>query len=177
MTSHMCAATANASDNREQLKMIEDSVRYALSDPNVEISRIDICGYASPESPYMHNEYLATNRSRSLSEYIGRRFSLPADRCTYSSVPENWAEFRELAVAADDITEAQRRDLLELIDTPAYGASDYDAKEKELKTDRRFASLLPQQDFCRNGSRCCVPLNLPSAPGLNRCQTRSLPKL
>ncbi len=128
-------------DNREQLKMIEDSVRYALSDPNVEISRIDICGYASPESPYMHNEYLATNRSRSLSEYIGRRFSLPADRCTYSSVPENWAEFRELAVAADDITEAQRRDLLELIDTPAYGASDYDAKEKELKTDRRFASL------------------------------------
>lgn len=128
-------------DNRAQLRIIEDSVRYALSDPNVEIASINICGYASPESPYLHNESLATNRSRSLSEYIGQRFNLPADRCTYSSVPENWAEFRELVVAASDITEKQRADLLELIDRPAYGPSDYDAKERELKTDKKFASL------------------------------------
>lgn len=39
-------------DNREQLAIIYDSIRYATSDPNVEIARIDICGYASPESPY-----------------------------------------------------------------------------------------------------------------------------
>lgn len=128
-------------DNREQLAMIEDSVRYALSDPNVEIASINICGYASPESPYMHNEQLATGRSRSLSEYIGRRFSLPAEKCTYSSVPENWAEFRQMAADAEDITPEQRRDLLELIDRPAYGPSDYDAKEQELRTSPKFASL------------------------------------
>ncbi len=128
-------------DNRAQLKIIEDSVRYALSDPNVEIASIDICGYASPESPYLHNEYLATNRSRALSEYIGRRFNLPTDKCTYSSVPENWGEFREMVENASDITPVQRRELLALIDRPAYGPSDYDAKEKELKTDPRFAQL------------------------------------
>lgn len=128
-------------DNREQLGIIEDSVRYALSDPNVEIASIGICGYASPESPYMHNEELATGRSRSLAEYIGRRFSLPAEKCTYSSVPENWGEFREMVLSATDITDAQRRDLLELIDRPAYGASDYDAKERELKTSPKFAGL------------------------------------
>lgn len=128
-------------DNREQLGVIEDSVRYALSDPNVEIAAIRICGYASPESPYLHNEELASGRSRSLAEYIAQRFSLPTEKCTYSSVPENWAEFREMTLAATDITDAQRRDLLELIDRPAYGASDYDAKERELKTSPKFATL------------------------------------
>ena len=128
-------------DNRAQLQVIEDSVRYALSDPNVEIASINICGYASPESPYMHNETLATNRSRSLAEYIGSRFNLPSQKCTYNSVPENWAEFRDLVVNATDITSKQRQDLLELIDRPAYGPSDYDAKEKELKTSPKFAQL------------------------------------
>lgn len=128
-------------DNRAQLQIIEDSVRYALSDPNVEIASINICGYASPESPYLHNESLATNRSRALAEYIGNRFNLPSQKCTYSSVPENWAEFRDLVVAATDITPKQRQDLLALIDRPAYGPSDYDAKERELKTDPKFAQL------------------------------------
>lgn len=128
-------------DNRAQLAVIEDSVRYALSDPNVEIARINICGYASPESPYMHNEELASGRSRSLSEYIGKCFQLPADKSTYTSVPENWVDFRKMVTDATDITEAQRRDLLELIDRPAYGASDYDAKERELKTSPKFAAL------------------------------------
>lgn len=128
-------------DNRAQLQIICDSIDYALSGDNVEIANINICGYASPESPYDHNDYLATNRSRSLAEYIGQRYSLPQERCTYSSVPENWAEFREQVLAATDITEKQRQDLLELIDKPTYGSADFDAKEKTLKTDPRFAKL------------------------------------
>ena len=128
-------------DNRSQLQLIEDSIAYALRDENVELAGINICGYASPESPYMHNEYLATNRSRALSEYIGARHNLPKDHCTFGSVPENWDEFRELTLAATDITEQQRRDLLTLIDKTCYGASDYDAKERQLKTDPRFAAL------------------------------------
>ncbi len=128
-------------DNRGQLEVIEDSIRYALSDPNVEIAKIRICGYASPESPYLHNEYLATNRSRSLAEYIAERHHLPSDRCEYDAVPENWGEFRETVLAAKDITDSQRADLLELIDRPAYGPADYDAKERELKTSPKFANL------------------------------------
>lgn len=128
-------------DNRQQLQIICDSIDYALSDPNVEIANINICGYASPESPYDHNDYLATNRSRSLAEYIGQRYQLPQERCTYSSVPENWAEFREQVLSATDITEKQRQDLLELIDKPTYGSADFDAKEKALKTDPRYAKL------------------------------------
>lgn len=128
-------------DNRAQLRMIDDSVAYALSDPNVEIAGIAICGYASPESPYLHNEELATNRSRALAEYLADRYNLPHENATYSSVPENWKEFREEVVGSKEISEQQRADLLELIDRPAYGPSDYDAKERELKTSPKFAKL------------------------------------
>ncbi|MBQ0046453.1 MAG: DUF3868 domain-containing protein [Prevotellaceae bacterium] len=132
-------------DNRAQLQIICDSINYALRDENVEIANINICGYASPESPYDHNDFLATNRSRSLAEYIGQRYNLPKERCTYSSVPENWAEFREQVIAANDITEKQRQDLLELIDKPTYGSADFDAKERALKTDPRYAKLYKEK--------------------------------
>ena len=128
-------------DNRAQLAIIEDSIRYATSDPNVEIAKITITGYASPESPYEHNDYLATNRSRALAEYIADRFSLPRGIADYGSVPENWVEFRQQVVDSKELTDKQRADLLELIDRPAYGPADYDAKEKELKTSPKFAAL------------------------------------
>ena len=128
-------------DNRAQLQVIKDSIDYALSDPNVEIESINICGYASPESPYLHNQDLATNRSRALAEYIGALYNLPQEQCTYDAVPENWGEFRQQVVAATDITEQQRQDLLALIDKPTYGPSDFDAKEATLKGDARFARL------------------------------------
>ena len=132
-------------DNRAQLKIIEDSIAYALSDPNVELASINVCGFASPESPYTHNDYLATNRSRALALYIGARHNLPQERCTYGSVPENWGEFRQQVLDAKDITEQQRKDLLQLIDQPTYGPADFDAKEKTLKTDPRFAKLYKEK--------------------------------
>lgn len=132
-------------DNREQLRTIYDSIEYALTDPNVELARIEIIGYASPESPYEHNKELATGRSRALAEYIGKyvgkKYRIPENVADFDAVPENWAEFREQVVKAKDITEKQRADLLELIDRPAFTPGDYDAKEKELRTDPRFSEL------------------------------------
>ena len=132
-------------DNRQQLKVIYDSIAYALTDPNAEIAKIEIIGYASPESPYEHNKELATGRSRALAEYIGkyvgRKYNIDQNVASFDAVPENWVEFREQVVNAKDITEQQRQDLLALIDRPAFGAADYDAKEKELKTDPKFRDL------------------------------------
>lgn len=138
---HRITKRKHVIDNRAELQTIHDSIQYALSDPNVEIESISICGYASPESPYEHNDYLATNRSRALSEYIGRKYNIPLDRCHYSAVPENWAGFRKQVENATDITERQRKDLLELIDKTCYGPLDYDAKEEALKNDPRYADV------------------------------------
>lgn len=128
-------------DNREELQIIDDSVRYALSDPNVELVGIDICGYASPESPYLHNVELADGRSKILAEYLADRYNVPRDKATYSSVPENWGEFREMVVASPEITERERQLLLDLIDAPANTPEEYDRKETILKTDPRYSAL------------------------------------
>lgn len=128
-------------DNTAQLAVIDDSIRKALDDPNVEIASIEIVGLASPESSYIHNEQLATGRSRALAEYIAQHYNLPGQTVSYGAVAENWPELREIVVRSMDIDEMQRQALLQLIDSPAYGPADYDAKERTLKTDRRFASL------------------------------------
>lgn len=128
-------------DNRSELKVIDDSIAKALSDKNVEIAKIRVCGYASPEGSYSGNERLSTDRSRALSLYIAKRYSLPADRSEYDAVPENWVGFRRQVVESRDLSETQRRNLLELIDRPAYGPSDWDDKERELKTSSKLASL------------------------------------
>lgn len=138
---HTVTKRKHVIDNRAELKVIDDSIHYALSNPNVEIDHINLCGYASPESPYLHNDYLATNRSRALAQYISKRYNLPKDRCTFGAVPENWAGFRELTVASKEITESDRALLLKLIDRPAYGPADYDKKEKELRFDEKYIRL------------------------------------
>lgn len=140
-TPYKCQRGNQIIDNREQLKMIDDSVKYALADPNVEIASIRIIGYASPESPYDHNAYLAINRSRALAEYLGQKYNLGKEASLYDAVPENWGEFREMVVSAKDITAQQRADLLALIDAPAKTSEQYDAKEQTLRNDTRFAAL------------------------------------
>lgn len=142
---HKVTKRKHVIDNRAELKLIDDSIQYALTDPNVEIDLVNLCGYASPESPYLHNDYLATNRSRALAEYIAKRYSLPQDRCTYGAVPENWAGFREQTLAATTITEQERKDLLDLIDRPVYGPKDYDDKENELINGAKYARLYKEQ--------------------------------
>ena len=54
------------------------------------MSGINIHGYASPESPYTHNDYLAKNRAKTLTEYVRRMVKLPNNLFTVSSTPEDW---------------------------------------------------------------------------------------
>lgn len=142
---HKVTKREHVIDNRAELRIVEDSIEYALSNSHVEVEEISLCGYASPESPFLHNDFLATNRSRALAEFIAKRYHLPQERCTYHAVPENWEGFREMTLASTTITEQQRKDLLELIDRPTYGPSDFDSKEEELINSKKFAALYKEQ--------------------------------
>lgn len=128
-------------DNREQLQIIDDSLHYALRSPNVELVKLEVCGFASPESPYDHNEYLALNRSKAVMLYLEKHDGIPDSICSYTAVPENWAGFRQQVLDAEDITPKQRADLLALIDRPLHSTMDYDRKETELNTAAAFAQL------------------------------------
>lgn len=128
-------------DNSAELRMIDDSISRALSDKNVEIAKIKICGYASPEGSYISNDRLSTDRSRALSEYIAARYNLPVGKSEFDAVAENWAGLRKIVETTPILSVSQRKELLELIDRPAYGPSDYDLKDKELRTNPRFSTL------------------------------------
>lgn len=138
---HRITKRKHTIDNREQLQIIDDSIHYALNSPNVELVSLDIHGYASPESPYEHNEYLALNRAKAVMLYIEKHDNIPDSVCTYHATPENWQEFRNQVLDAKDITDQQRQDLLELIDRPIHAPYDYDRKETELGTSPKFAAL------------------------------------
>ena len=108
-------------DNRFELKIIDDSISNALSNKNMEISKIKICGYASPDGSYVGNEQLSTERSRSLAEYVASRYNLTDDKAEYSAVAENWKGFRDIVEIDTRLSNEQRNALLKLIDRPAYG--------------------------------------------------------
>lgn len=81
--------------NPAQLDSIITTINALKSDKNLEVSSINIHGYASPESPYAHNEYLAKNRAKTLTDYVCRMVKLPSEIFTVSSTPEDWEGLRE----------------------------------------------------------------------------------
>ena len=78
-------------NNPRELRKITDTLDVMVADPNVTVERIRIHGYASPESPYVHNRDLARGRAAALTDYIQHRYSLPAT--VYAdplATAENW---------------------------------------------------------------------------------------
>lgn len=80
--------------NPAQLDSIISTINTLKNDKNLEVSAINIHGYASPESPYAHNDYLAKNRAKTLTEYVRRMVKLPNDIFSVSSTPEDWDGLR-----------------------------------------------------------------------------------
>ena len=126
----------NYRKNPTELQKIIETINLVKNDKNTTITNIDIHGYASPESPYEHNAYLAENRAKTLREYVSNLVQLPGDKFTVSSTPEDWEGLRE-AVAASNLEHKQA--ILELIDD---GGLDPDVKEQRIKSkypaDYRF---------------------------------------
>lgn len=126
----------NYRKNPTELQKIIETINLVKNDKNTTITNIDIHGYASPESPYEHNAYLAENRAKTLREYVSNLVQLPGDKFTVSSTPEDWEGLRE-AVVASNLEHKQA--ILELIDD---GGLDPDVKEQRIKSkypaDYRF---------------------------------------
>lgn len=112
---------------RELMSIIRniDSIR---NDQNTTIQSVNIHGFASPESPYSHNDYLAKNRAKTLKDYVRSLMSMDDNLFTVSSTPENWEGLRKY-VAESDINHKQ--DILALIDDNSL---DPDVKEGKIKS-------------------------------------------
>lgn len=81
--------------NPEQLDSIINTINTLKADKNLEVREINIHGYASPESPYTHNDWLARNRAKTLTDYVRRMVELPQEIFSVSSTPEDWEGLRD----------------------------------------------------------------------------------
>ena len=118
-------------DNYRELRKITDTLDVMTKDPNIFVKQIKIHGWASPESPYEHNRMLATNRAKSLTDYVRNTYKLPANVfAPAEATPENWIGLREAVSQMSTATLPHRAEILSIID-------DYllepDPKEKKIK--------------------------------------------
>lgn len=118
-------------DNYRELRKITDTLDVMNADKNISIKQIKIHGWASPESPYEHNKMLATNRAKSLTEYVRNTYQLPADVfAPAEATPENWIGLREAVDQMSTATLPHRAEILRIIDDLSL---DPDPKEKKIK--------------------------------------------
>ena len=104
-------------NNNREIRKITDTLDVMVADPNVSVREIKIHGWASPESPYEHNRMLATNRAKSLTNYVKSLYNLP-DRvfAPAEATPENWIGLRNAAAEMDEQTLPHRQQILNIID-------------------------------------------------------------
>ena len=118
-------------DNRRELRKITDTLDIMVADKNITVNTIKIHGWASPESPYEHNRMLATNRAKSLTEWLRKNYTLPASAfAPAEATPENWIGLREAVVNMDLATLPHKQDILAIIDDTSL---EPDPKEWRIK--------------------------------------------
>ena len=107
----------NYMDNYRELRKITDTLDVMTKDPNISVKQIKIHGWASPESPYEHNLMLATNRARSLTNYVRYTYNLPASVFAEpEATAENWVGLREAVEKTSFAILPHRFEILALID-------------------------------------------------------------
>ena len=115
--------------NPAELDSIVKTINMVKADKNLSIRSIDIHGYASPESPYSHNDYLARERAKTLKDYVRRLVALDDGLFTVSHTPENWEGLIKFLRGS----ELPNRDaILQVI---ADTSLDPDAREWKIKGD------------------------------------------
>lgn len=109
--------------NAAQLDSIVNTINVLRRDSNLEVLSINIHGFASPESPYQHNAYLAEHRSKEIAAYVRRMVNLPDSIFSISYTAEDWEGLRSyiqnsnlehraeiLAIAKDESLQPDERE-------------------------------------------------------------------
>lgn len=113
-------------DNAAELKKIMHSIDLIRNDTNVYISKINIHGYASPEGPYANNTCLASERTRSLKEYVCTRSAFSDILFATQYTSEDWDGL--LKMLTDTIFD-QQKELLRI----ANSKISPDQKEQKMR--------------------------------------------
>lgn len=115
--------------NPAQLDSIITTINALKADKNLQVMAINIHGFASPEGSYKHNDYLAKNRARALTEYVRKMVQLPDSIFTVASTAEDWDGLREY-LQQNDLEKKQQ--ILAIAQDETLTPDARDAKMKKL---------------------------------------------
>ncbi len=116
-------------NNEAELGKIRETIGSVQGDEDVTIDNIWLKGYASPESPYKHNEELAIGRVNAIKGYVQKLYNFPDNKITTDYEPENWEGLRRYV---EQSSLEHKAEILALIDT------DMNPDEKEAQIKKTY---------------------------------------
>lgn len=114
-------------NNPAELAKIVETIRVVKEDRNTKISGIVIHGFASPESPYDHNAWLAEHRVATLKDHVRKMLDMDNSLFRVGYTAEDWKGLREY-VAASSLP--HRDEILQVVDDSRL---DPDTREWRIK--------------------------------------------
>ena len=114
-------------NNPTELAKIVETIRVVKEDKNTKISGIVIHGFASPESPYDHNAWLAEHRAATLKDHVRKMLDIDNSLFRVGYTAEDWKGLREY-VAASSLP--HRDEILQVVDDSRL---DPDTREWRIK--------------------------------------------
>ncbi len=76
--------------NQVELKKIQNTIDSVKNDADIQVQKIFIKGFASPEGSYQTNDRLAAGRTEALRKYVQGLYDFPASTYETDHVAEDW---------------------------------------------------------------------------------------
>ncbi|PXV59269.1 OmpA family protein [Dysgonomonas alginatilytica] len=83
-------------NNSAQFEQMDNLINELKSNKNINITAIEIEGYASPEGGVRRNEQLSEQRVQALKQYLLENIDLPTDKYNITYGGENWDDLLTL---------------------------------------------------------------------------------
>lgn len=87
--------------NPQELRRILAMVDSALFDKSMQVTKISLHGYASPESSYSNNARLSKGRVVALQNYLQKHYRFDSSLFVLENTPEDWKNLRDFIAAGD----------------------------------------------------------------------------
>lgn len=131
-------------NNQSVLNEVNEKVVAILNNKDLNASKIEIVGYASPEATVAYNKNLAEKRAAAFAGYLSSRYAVEASNFTSTGYGEDWNRAEELirenSIGLPDATRQQVLDIIQ--STPDMDARD--AKIKAIDGGATYQRLLTE---------------------------------
>ena len=122
--------SASFANNQSVLNEVNDKVVAILNNKDLNASKIEIVGFASPEATVAYNKNLAEKRAAAFASYLSSRYAVEASNFTSTGYGEDWNRAEELIRENSiGLPDATRQQVLDIIQT----TPDMDARDAKIK--------------------------------------------